>query len=184
LGILNSAYYTKVDGTVVPATDSSFKNVIYANNEFYRGQFGEDLTQIPSASVKAPSFVPTWLVAYPYPHNVNNQGFKMVACPGNEYCKALPIPVFPTPIYETIIGLALFFFLWSIRKKLKIPGQLFAVYLVVNGLERFFIEKIRVNTKIPHTNMTQAELIAFLLIVGGTIYYFWLRRNQNKKAEA
>ena len=108
----------------------------------------------------------------------------MVACPGNEYCKALPIPVFPTPIYETIIGLALFFFLWSIRKKLKIPGQLFAVYLVVNGLERFFIEKIRVNTKIPHTNMTQAELIAFLLIVGGTIYYFWLRRNQNKKAEA
>jgi len=183
-GILNSAYYTKVDGTVAPATDSSFKNVVFVNNDFYRSEFGDDLAHIPHASVKAPSFVPTWLVAYPYPHNVNNQGFKLVACPGNEYCKALPIPVFPTPVYETVIGLVLFFFLWSIRRKLKIPGQLFAVYLVVNGLERYFIEKIRVNNKVFGTNFTQAEIIALLLILGGGIYYFWLSRTGEKKASA
>lgn len=183
-GILNSAYYTRVDGTVAPATDSSFKNVIYANNEFFRSQFGEDLNRIPQAFVKAPSYIPTWLVAYPYPHNVNNQGFKLVACPGNEYCKALPIPVFPTPVYETITGLILFAFLWGIRKRLKIPGQLFAVYLVVNGFERFFVEKIRVNSRYHFLGIspTQAEIISFLLIVGGAAFYFLLKRRPENEA--
>ena len=41
----------------------------------------------------------------------------------------------------------IFLFLWSIRKKIKIPGMLFFIYLTLNGIERFFIEKIRVNTK-------------------------------------
>ena len=51
---------------------------------------------------------------------------------------------------------------------------LFGIYMVVNGLERFLIEKIRVNTtyKIFGAEITQAEIISFGLIVAGlTIIY-------------
>ena len=41
-------------------------------------------------------------------------------------------------------------------------GQIFAAYLMFNGFERFWIEKIRVNTTfdLAGITMTQAELIS------------------------
>ena len=73
-------------------------------------------------------------------------------------------PVFPTSFYETIICSLLFLFLWAIRKKVRIPGILFAIYLMINGLERFTIEKIRVNIQyhIFGLNPSQAEVNFFL----------------------
>ena len=94
----------------------------------------------------APDFLPDWLFAYPYPHNVVNEGIAIPGCTG-QYCSYLPLPVFPTPFYETLICLLLFVFIWSRRKRFTIPGTLFAFYLILNGLERFLIEKIRVNSK-------------------------------------
>ena len=49
--------------------------------------------------------------------------------------------------------------------------MLFMVYLILNGTERFFIEKIRVNDKIDAFGIqfTQAELIAVLLFFIGII---------------
>jgi prolipoprotein diacylglyceryltransferase len=72
----------------------------------------------------------------------------------------------------------LFFLLWSLRKRLRIPGTLFAIYLVINGIERFFIEKIRVNTKydIFGLHPTQAELISAGLVITGGILYFRLTK--------
>jgi prolipoprotein diacylglyceryltransferase len=67
--------------------------------------------------------------------------------------------------------LVLVLVLWFIRKRIKVPGQLFGLYLVFNGAERFFIEKIRVNTKymfLPF-HPTQAEIISFLLIIAGVV---------------
>ncbi|MES2371064.1 MAG: prolipoprotein diacylglyceryl transferase family protein [Bacteroidota bacterium] len=37
--------------------------------------------------------------------------------------------------------------LWGMRKRVKYPLHLFGFYLILNGIERFFIEKIRVNYK-------------------------------------
>jgi phosphatidylglycerol---prolipoprotein diacylglyceryl transferase len=118
------------------------------------------------------------MVAYTYPHNVINQGTGIKGCTdGEQYCFQLPGPVFPTPFYETIMGLLLFGFLWSIRKKMVIPGTLFAIYLIVNGLERFLIEKIRVNTtySIMGFHPTQAEIISASLVIIGIILYFVLK---------
>ena len=84
--------------------------------------------------------LPDWMWAYDYPNNVINAGIPIEGCIGN-FCHRLPYPVFPTAIYEVMMGLALFAFLWSIRKRIKIPGILFGVYLILNGLERFSIEK-------------------------------------------
>lgn len=177
-GILNTAYVTNpVTGKVVPAgSPGDYMHVMQQYKEVYLSQFGA-LDQVPHLAVKAPSFLPNWLFAYSYPHNVLSEGMRIPDCAG-QYCSQLPIPVFPTPFYETVVCLGLFFLLWSLRKRLRIPGTLFAVYLIVNGIERFFIEKIRVNTKydIFGFHPTQAELISAALVITGGILYFQLKR--------
>ncbi len=59
---------------------------------------------------------------------------------------------------------------------------MFAIYLILNGVERFFIEKIRVNTtySIFGFHPTQAEIISSLLVVSGIIL-FWLSSKKEKK---
>jgi len=73
--------------------------------------------------------------------------------------------------------------LWAIRKKVKIAGMLFFIYLIMNGFERFWIEKIRVNPKNEFFGIqtTQAEFIAVLFMLIGIIgcIVLWQR---NKKA--
>ena len=61
------------------------------------------------------------------------------------------------------------------KKKSEDNGRLFAIYLVVNGIERFLIEKIRVNNKynIFGLHPTQAEIISFCLIIAGILLYIY-----------
>jgi len=130
------------------------------------------------------NWIPDWAWAYTYPHNVVGEGVRIPDCVG-QYCAQLPNAVFPTPLYEIIACLLLFAFLWSIRKKIKTPGVLTAIYLIVNGLERFSIELIRVNTKYHFLgiNPTQAELIsAFLVISGIVLMIIFTKRNNNRTA--
>ena len=125
---------------------------------------------IPNLHAKPLSFIPDWCWAYRYPNNVVGEGIPISGCTG-PYCNQLPIPVYPTALYEIVACLILFFILWSVRKRIKIPGQLAGLYLVFNGMERFFIEKIRVNTKYESLPFrpTQAEIISVLLIIAGVI---------------
>jgi prolipoprotein diacylglyceryl transferase len=111
---------------------------------------------------------PDWLWSYNYPHNVIKEGVKIFGCDG-EYCTILQNPVFPTPLYEIIVCTFLFIILWVFRKRIKISGVLFSLYLILNGLERFFIEKIRIDSefKLMGFWMKQAELIALTLIFVG-----------------
>lgn len=174
-GILNSAYVTDASGKAVEAVPGDFEKALETHKTYYLSEFGAD--SIPRIAVKAPASLPAWVVAYAYPHNVNEQGFKMDHCTG-DHCNALPVPVFPTPLYEIIACLVLFLVLLALRKKIRIPGQMFAIYLILNGLERFFIEKIRVNTKYDLFGFhpTQAEIISSALIITGVVLFFWLKK--------
>ncbi|MEZ4738447.1 MAG: prolipoprotein diacylglyceryl transferase [Flavobacteriales bacterium] len=128
----------------------------------------------------APSWMPEWLWAYDYPNNVNGVGVPIVDGTCFEgYCTVLPQTVFPTPLYETIVCIGLFFVLWSLHTKLRPAGMIFFLFLFLNGLERFFIEKIRVNVKV-WGDITQAEIIATLLMIAGAAGMIWLRRNLKK----
>ena len=100
----------------------------------------------PNTKTRMVKLLPGLAWAYTYPHNVINAGVPIEGCV-SPYCNELLHPVFPTPIYEIIMALGLFALLWYLRKRINIAGMLFGIYMVVNGLERFFIEKIRVNTK-------------------------------------
>ncbi|HET9279837.1 MAG TPA: prolipoprotein diacylglyceryl transferase family protein, partial [Flavitalea sp.] len=125
------------------------------------------------------SWLPDWMWGYTYPNNVArmDQDNPIPGCT-DKFCFQLSEPHFPTPFYETVICFILFLVLWSLRKRLKIPGTLFALYLILNGIERFFIEKIRVNTKIHLFGLqfTQAELISSLLLISGLLLWFYLRK--------
>lgn len=131
------------------------------------------------------SFLPDWAWAYNYPNNVLGEGVPIPGCEG-KFCNMLAQPVYPTSLYETVICLLLFGLLWSLRKRMVIPGLMFSVYLVLNGLERFFIEKIRVNTlyQVFGRTFTQAELISFILIIAGLAGIVYFSRKYKKHLPA
>ncbi|NOT37401.1 MAG: hypothetical protein HOP11_08495 [Saprospiraceae bacterium] len=129
-----------------------------------------------------PSPVPSWWVlpdswwAYSYPHNVAEDGIPIEGCTWN-YCSQLVPPVFPTPIYEFVLAFMIFGILWMLRTRIPYAGVLFFIYVFLNGVERFFIEMIRVNPRYDilgfHPSLSQG--IAMLLIITGitgTIYYY------------
>ncbi len=117
------------------------------------------------------SFLPEWTWSYTYPHNILNQGIPIEGCVG-AHCNELAQPVWPTPIYETTMAFIIFGILMVIRKHINIPGAIFAIYLMFNGLERFLIEKIRVNNLFDFLGMkvTQAEVISTSLFLIGIIF--------------
>jgi prolipoprotein diacylglyceryltransferase len=129
-------------------------------------------------------FLPEWFWAYNYPRNVINEGIPIEGCVGN-HCMVLPDAVFPTPLYESLACILLFGVLWSMRKRLLIPGMLFSIYLIMNGAERFLIEKIRVNTKYHFGtfDITQAEIISTVLFALGMFGVWWVRKRHLQKSQ-
>lgn len=127
--------------------------------------------------------LPDWIWSYKYPHNVLNEGISIQNCLGN-HCSELPNPVFPTPFYEAIVCIFLFIALWQLRKQLTSPGLLFGVYLILNGTERFIIEKIRINTTYNIFNhaITQAELISSALVLLGLALVYLSKTGKLQKS--
>ena len=124
------------------------------------------------------SFLPDWMWSYTFPHNVINAGVPIEGCTGN-FCMELANPVWPTAFYEVVMSLAIFGLLWAMRKHIKVSGALFFIYLAFNGVERFFIEKIRINTEYNILGgITQAEIISFCLVLTGIIGATYLYKNK------
>jgi phosphatidylglycerol:prolipoprotein diacylglycerol transferase len=186
-GIYNSAYSTDANAKISIAKPGSYDSTLKANAGYFINADTKSLTDVPSANFKKPGslgFLPNWFFAFDYPNNVNEDGIQLANCNDDKYCKHLPVPVFPTPLYETIVCGILFFVMWGLRKRFKVPGTLFGFYLVLNGVERFFIEKIRVNNKLNFLGfeMTQAELIAIFLFISGLAIWIILSRKNKVQA--
>ena len=132
---------------------------------------------IPNFNPKPFTWLPDWMWAYTYPHNVVNEGVSIPNCVG-QYCNQLPLPVYPTTFYEVIGTFILFGILWMLRKKITQPGILTGIYLIFAGSERFLIEKIRVNNRIHSLPFepTQAELISTILILCGIVFLFYSKK--------
>jgi len=126
------------------------------------------------------TFLPDWMWSYTFPHNVINAGIPIEGCMG-KFCMELANPVWPTAFYEVVMSLLVFGILWGIRKHIKVPGVLFFIYLVFNGIERFFIEKVRINTEYNILGgITQAEIISFCLVLIGLLGCIVLYTNNKK----
>lgn len=194
-GVYNSAYISDATGKVTVAGQGDFKSMLEKHKTYFLdGQVPDtgnrmifvtdriypSLEEVPQKSIKGPSFLPNWFFAYTYPQNVNKDG---ILIPGNpdEHNRVLPLPVFPTPLYETILCTLIFLFLWAIRKSISTPLTMFGIYLLLNGIERFMIELIRVNKTYSFMGLhpSQAEIIAILLALSGLVLILIAKRKKS-----
>lgn len=188
-GIMVVRYFRKNGLAVLPSMDAAAPGLMLAYGIGRLGcQVSGDGDWGIANTAAAPGWIPQWLWSYDYPNNVNavlgpqRGGYSGVPITDGTcfegYCTHLVPGVFPTPLYETLMCLLLFGALWWLRKRLVVPGMLFAAYLVMNGVERFLIEKVRVN--VPFLgSWTQAEVISLLLMAIGVGALLVLRNRNN-----
>ena len=177
-GTIAVAYYIKKHGvSILHGADSIAPALMLGYGVGRMGcQFsGDGDWGIVNEAAKPSWFIfPDWAWAYEYPHNVLNEGIKLADCVGN-YCRQLSPPVFPTPLYEITFCILAFGLMWYLRNKIKAPGISFTLFLILIGIERFFIEFIRINPTYDYFgyDLSQAQYLSiFMWIIGiGAIYY-------------
>src|SRR3712207_2055806 len=81
--------------------------------------------------------------------------------------------VHPTPIYETLGQGTIAPVLWHLRDRYA-PGRLFALYLLLAGLERLLVEFVRRNEAVV-AGLTVAQLISLGMMAAGAT---WLARTR------
>jgi phosphatidylglycerol:prolipoprotein diacylglycerol transferase len=165
------------DGSLKTATLQEFHLALSNSADYFINTFGS-ITNVPYTHVKVPTGFPDWLFAMNFTHNVINEGIPISGCSGS-YCSTLPVSVLPTSLYEAIICILLFVLLWAVRNKFNYGLHLFSLYLVLNGLERFFIEKIKVNYRYDwgFIHPAQSEIISVLLLfISSWILLFFRNR--------
>jgi len=83
-------------------------------------------------------------------------------------------PLHPTPVYEAIAAMIVFFILWKYRKHGWIAGRLFMLYLVLSSISRFFVEFIRLNQRILF-GLSEAQLISIVFFIIGVYGFYKLK---------
>ncbi len=89
--------------------------------------------------------------------------------------------VHPTPIYETFGQGMLAWGLWTMRDRVR-PGVVFAVYLLIGGLERFLVEFIRRNDPVA-IGLTTAQFESALMMLAGAVWLIVLLRGGGLRAQ-
>jgi phosphatidylglycerol:prolipoprotein diacylglycerol transferase len=114
------------------------------------------------------SALPNWLWSSKFPHNSLSAGELIQGCFGS-HCRILQAGVFPTSLYESVLILSAFSLVWKLRRRIKVPGMMFGIYLIVTGAERFLIEFIKVNKRFTFLGFatSQAQFIAACFILSG-----------------
>jgi phosphatidylglycerol:prolipoprotein diacylglycerol transferase len=74
--------------------------------------------------------------------------------------------VHPTPIYESAASAVSFYYLWHQSGQLRLPGKVFAQYLIITGVARFFVEFIRLNPRL-YFGMTNAQVASVFCVLAG-----------------
>lgn len=80
----------------------------------------------------------------------------------------------PTPIYELLFSILVFWILWKLGERHKPIGWLTGMYLLLTGIGRFLVEFVRINPKLyfGHT-MSNAQVAALGSVLAGVIVLAW-----------
>jgi phosphatidylglycerol---prolipoprotein diacylglyceryl transferase len=93
------------------------------------------------------------------------------------------VRVHPTPIYESILYVAIFCVLWSVRNRIRLQGRLLYLYLIFAGAARFMVEFVRINPRVL-LGLSEAQIISLLMIAAGGIGWYWASSRQAETASA
>ena len=77
------------------------------------------------------------------------------------------IAVYPTQLYETLMGFVMFLVLWRFRKHANLPGWLFGLYCILAGVERFIVEFFRAKDDRLTIGLSTAQLIGLAILTIG-----------------
>ena len=77
------------------------------------------------------------------------------------------IAVYPTQIFEVVMGFIMFAILWRLRKHTHKDGWLFGMYCVVAGIERFIVEFFRAKDDRVVAGLTLAQVIGLMILAVG-----------------
>ncbi len=77
-----------------------------------------------------------------------------------------------TFFYESMWNLAGFAFLWSVRKRMRFQGDLFAWYLVLYGSGRFIIEQLRQDSLYIGT-LRASQWLSMALVLAASAVLIW-----------
>jgi phosphatidylglycerol:prolipoprotein diacylglycerol transferase len=91
--------------------------------------------------------------------------------------------VHPVQVYETLLDLALFIFLWGKRERQRYSGQIFVYYLGGYALIRLILEFFRVNPVLIGI-LTPAHLTSILFIIAAMVLARWRSRQELFTIEA
>jgi phosphatidylglycerol:prolipoprotein diacylglycerol transferase len=96
----------------------------------------------------------------------------------NSLCPLKGIPLHPTQLYMSFLGLSIFGFLYWYRKRKRYGGQLMLLYLCLAGLGRFVVEFYR--SPLDYRGPTYfgwmplTQLIALIIfVVAGALLLYW-----------
>ncbi len=84
------------------------------------------------------------------------------------------VTVHPAPIYETLALGLIAYALWRCRDSVR-PGVLFALYLVLAGLQRFLVEFVRRNEDLLGT-LSLEQLLSLAMVAAGAAWLGYVRR--------
>ena len=93
------------------------------------------------------------------------------------------LSVYPTQIFEVVMGFIMFMILWRHRKHTHAEGWLFGVYCVLAGTERFIVEFFRAKDDRFIAGMTLAQAIGLAVVAVGVVV-MTLRRGVNIGTQA
>jgi len=125
------------------------------------------------------------------PAAVLAQGIARVGCDIYGKVMAAPWPwgvqvqgqlVHPVQIYETLLDLTLFIFLWGKRQRQRYSGQVFIYYLGGYALIRLVLEFFRINPTLIG-KLTPAHFTSILFIVAALGLDSWRSRHQVVRRE-
>jgi phosphatidylglycerol:prolipoprotein diacylglycerol transferase len=85
----------------------------------------------------------------------------------------------PTPVYELLFSILVFWILWKLGERQKPVGWLTGMYLVLSGIGRFLVEFVRINPKLyfGHT-MSNAQVAALGSALAGVLVVAWASKAQ------
>ena len=83
--------------------------------------------------------------------------------------------VYPTPLFESLFSLCVFFFLMNYRKLENPAGKLFFIFFILFAIPRFMVEFIRVNPGFI-MGLTHAQVISILFAAIGAAGLLYLRK--------
>ena len=92
-------------------------------------------------------------------------------------------PLHPTPIYETLLGIIGFIIMLRLRKNDYPNGKMFMIYLMLASTFRFIVEFLRLQPKLLF-GLSEAQLVAIVLFVGGIVGMKYLDRRREKTPTA